>query len=1213
MLFVIMGMYLFVYLEVVRGGDPSARLKGDLVIGALFSVHHTPRGGQGALVCGPVRETYGIQRVETALITLDKINNDSTILPGVTLGLEARDSCWSAPVALQQSIELVRDAITPALTQPQIPPNADTAHCLVTTAVQMENPVLKAPLVGVVGPGSSSVALQVQNLLQLFSIPQIGYSSTSRDLSDKTRYSTFLRVVPSDHYQAQLLVDLVRYFNWTYVSIVNTDENYGQSGIQAFRELAERSGVCVAREDAVLSTAEDAAFDGVLSNLDQDRAANVVVCFCEGMTMRGLLAASKRLNLTGRFMFIGSDGWADRDDVVEDLEFEAWGSLSIRIHSPYVSEFDDHYFSLNPYNNSRNPWFQELWQHKFNCVLPDVNNNNNNNFDDHADIGDVENGVEISTTTTTVLPVGKKICTGNEKLSDRYKQDPKMSFVMKSFWAMAHGLHNMLEEVCGKNFSGVCKEMHPFNGTLFKNHLMNITFSFGGEDVEFDRRGDPPGRYEILNFQRMANMTYSYVQIGDWNNGTLAFSGMPQSRVTQLVESVCSKPCPPGYYKNFKTGGQEKRCCWACVRCGDHEVADEEQLQCDACPYGQWPNNNKTECYVIPVEYMSWGDAEAIVAMGFSAIGLLATFATCRIFVSHNNTPVVKASTRELSYLILAGITMAHVAVFPILAKPTVLTCAVSRLMPGISFAMIYASLLTKTNRIARILAGSKKRFPTRKPLFMSATAQVVITCILIMIEAGVATAMLVIDPPMPQQEFPARHRSVLTCATSPRAVLSPLAFDAILLILCTLYAVKTRNVPENFNEAKFIGFAMYTTCVIWVAFVPIYFGSESKVITMSMCVTLSASVTLIFLFLPKLYIIVLRPERNNRALFTTSKSIRCHIGARVAAAIAEPPSKQTIYRLSGSANDMESGTAAGCRTTNNVHRRTLSVQTGAELLADLYKSSLENLCGMRSSNMGRGVAAGDIKKQKSPIHNNELLRSSLSSVYNKSTDEKINPHFGSSIASITADDIVRYNSEEDVFWSRETARNLKDDKKNPSSDSSLLNSSTGSQLKIPREWAELDPKKLIADTMNKRSSTGSRATTFPANDSSYVSPTNSNGEVNKKNSNNINGNPRGCNETILTPYTAGTISPSELSPSPRNYNKARENSHEFYSNVNNVISNNKLSKNEGDKGDDEIFDDYNDEGSVDARIFQEDEVLSGEDNEPVVKITITLGRDPKS
>lgn len=99
------------------------------------------------------------------------------------------------------------------------------------------------------------------------------------------------------------------------------------------------------------------------------------------------------------------------------------------------------------------------------------------------------------------------------------------------------------------------------------------------------------------------------------------------------------------------------------------------------------------------------------------------------------------------------------------------------------------------------------------------------------MIEVGVVSTMLFIDPPIALLEFPSTHRAVLTCATTYRAVLSPFAFDALLLGLCTLYAVKTRNVPENFNEAKFIGFAMYTTCVIWVAFVPIYFGSQSKVI----------------------------------------------------------------------------------------------------------------------------------------------------------------------------------------------------------------------------------------------------------------------------------------------------------------------------------------------------------------------------------------------
>ncbi|XP_046415197.1 metabotropic glutamate receptor 1-like [Neodiprion fabricii] len=1107
--------FLATFVGVAAAGDPSARVKGDLVIGALFSVHKTPRGGQGALVCGEVRETYGIQRVETALITLDKINSNSSILPGVTLGLEARDSCWSAPVALQQSIELVRDAITPVLTQSQLSQNADTAHCL-QAAPQQETPDGKAPLVGVVGPGSSSVTLQVQNLLQLFSIPQVGYSSTSRDLTDKSRYSTFLRVVPSDHYQAQLLVDLVRYFNWTYVSIVNTDENYGQSGIAAFRELAERSGVCVAREDAVLSTAEDAAFDRVLTNLNQDRAANVVVCFCEGMTMRGLLGASRRLNLTERFMFIGSDGWADRDDVVTGHEFEAWGSLSIRIHSPYVHEFDDHYFALKPYNNSRNPWFQEFWQHKFNCSLPGLTGNDE----------DVER-----TPTTTVFPVDKKICTGNEKLSEKYKQDPKMSFVMKSFWAMAHGLHNMLEEVCGKNFYGVCKAMRPFNGTLFKDHLMNVTFSFGGEDVEFDRRGDPPGRYEILNYQKLPNGTYDYIQIGDWNNGTLAFSGLPQSRGTQIVESVCSKPCPPGNYKNFKTGGQEKRCCWACVPCADHEIADKDQLQCHPCPNGQWPNGNKTECLVIPDEYTSWGDAEAVVAMTFSALGLLATFATCRVFVRHNNTPVVKASTRELSYLILAGITLAHFAVFPILAKPSGLSCAVSRLMPGISFAMIYASLLTKTNRIARILAGSKKRFPTRKPLFMSATAQVVITCILILIEAGVATAMMLLDPPLPLQEFPARDRSVLTCATSPRAVLSPLAFDAVLIVLCTLYAVKTRNVPENFNEAKFIGFAMYTTCVIWVAFVPIYFGSESKVITMCMCVTLSASVTLIFLFLPKLYIIVLRPERNNRALFTTSKSIRCHIGARVAAAIAEPPSKQTIYRLSGESEATEASNS--CRAT--IQRRTLSVQTGEELLADLFCISCEE-----DDKVGR--RGGGTEVPKSVV---TKLNNSMETIVSRSMEKLCR-----SMEKIC-------NSNESVYRAKE--RPLKVDA-NPIGNgrrrsSPSMSKDFGIQLQLP-DWAELDPKNLIND-LRKCSPTVQMFRSSSRN----VSPTKD----------------CGCRENVYQ-IVAGDNCVNDC------------NVYRQFHDATNV-------------GDDV------DEGIVGVRIREENDVLSGDD-EPVVKITITLGQN---
>lgn len=54
----------------------SAVIKGDFIIGALFSIHHQPKQKRlgNALICGDVREMYGIQRVEVTFQTLDLIN-----------------------------------------------------------------------------------------------------------------------------------------------------------------------------------------------------------------------------------------------------------------------------------------------------------------------------------------------------------------------------------------------------------------------------------------------------------------------------------------------------------------------------------------------------------------------------------------------------------------------------------------------------------------------------------------------------------------------------------------------------------------------------------------------------------------------------------------------------------------------------------------------------------------------------------------------------------------------------------------------------------------------------------------------------------------------------------------------------------------------------------------------------------------------------------
>ncbi|KAF4795684.1 hypothetical protein TURU_091397 [Turdus rufiventris] len=359
-----------------------ARMDGDVIIGALFSVHHQPPAEKvPERKCGEIREQYGIQRVEAMFHTLDKINADPVLLPNITLGSEIRDSCWHSSVALEQSIEFIRDSLI------SIRDDRDGGtRCISDSQTQPQTRV-KKPIAGVIGPGSSSVAIQVQNLLQLFDIPQIAYSATSIDLSDKTLYKYFLRVVPSDTLQARAMLDIVKRYNWTYVSAVHTEEyyvisyqrhvsdvrlyyakmefvvsyafgserekeiekaegrtpsgvlqgppaipkaspirsrstgddlgaflnvdmgegNYGESGMEAFKELAAQEGLCIAHSDKIYSNAGEKSFDRLLRKLrERLPKARVVVCFCEGMTVRGILIAMRRLGVLGEFLLIGS-------------------------------------------------------------------------------------------------------------------------------------------------------------------------------------------------------------------------------------------------------------------------------------------------------------------------------------------------------------------------------------------------------------------------------------------------------------------------------------------------------------------------------------------------------------------------------------------------------------------------------------------------------------------------------------------------------------------------------------------------------------------------------------------------------------------------------------------------------------------------------------------------------------------------------------------
>lgn len=82
--------------------------------------------------------------------------------------------------------------------------------------------------------------------------------------------------------------------------------NYGESGMEAFKELAAEEGLCIAHSDKIYSNAGEKHFDRLLRKLrERLPKARVVVCFCEGMTVRGLLMAMRRRGVSGEFLLIG--------------------------------------------------------------------------------------------------------------------------------------------------------------------------------------------------------------------------------------------------------------------------------------------------------------------------------------------------------------------------------------------------------------------------------------------------------------------------------------------------------------------------------------------------------------------------------------------------------------------------------------------------------------------------------------------------------------------------------------------------------------------------------------------------------------------------------------------------------------------------------------------------------------------------------------------
>ncbi|GFU19124.1 metabotropic glutamate receptor 3 [Nephila pilipes] len=682
----------------------------------------------------------------------------------------------------------------------------------------------------------------------------VSYQSTSPTLSNKEKYEYFFRTVPSDVNQAKAIVEILKAFHWTYVSVVYSDTDYGNKGYEKLQELAPRE-ICFSNPQSInVDHFTDTDYDTVIQNLMHKTNARVVVVFSDKQVAKNVMAAAARRRAFKRFVWIGSEAWGGRQYVVEGHEEVVEGAITISPLLRPLAGFDEHFKSLTPENNAKNnPWFPEFWEEHFYCKLQDF----------------------------YVTPYNQKFhkwCQemAEPKISEAngYRQMPALHFVRDAAYAFAHALSSVHKTLCG-GAPGLCERLRTMDGRMLKEAMEKVHFKDESEKTfRFLPSGDAPPRYSIINFQKKSDSneyvwrpvgTYALNEMGipylDLDKNALRFKHLEM----EFPRSFCSAPCHLGQAKLQLEGDT---CCWLCTNCSAYQYLPD-QFRCEDCPLGTLPAlPDKTRCDPIPEAYLSYSNPWAVGTMAFAGMGILTTVGVAVQFWKFRDTPVIKASGRELSGLLLLGIFLSFSMTFVIVAKPAPCTCGITRFFLGFCYTLCYAAIVTKTNRIARIF-NQRRLKPCQKPRYTSPKSQLIITALLVSIEGIINTTWLLYDRPAVTHMYPTREENVLICLGSDTAsYLVGLIYPFVLIGFCTVYAFKTRKCPDGFNEARYLTFTNYTTCVIWLAFLPLFVLSTSNTIrsvTLSSLLSLSGAVQLACLFMPKVYIAVFKPEKNTK------------------------------------------------------------------------------------------------------------------------------------------------------------------------------------------------------------------------------------------------------------------------------------------------------------------------------------------------------------
>ncbi|XP_057185558.1 extracellular calcium-sensing receptor-like [Triplophysa rosa] len=415
---------------------------GDLILGGLFEVHFLtvfPELSFRTEPDPPYCEQFDMasfQQAQTMVFALQEINKNPSLLPNITLGYYLYDNCVKLGVAFRAATALVSG------TEESIS-NLDCTG--------------PPPVIAIVGDPGSTHSIAISSVLGLFRVPMVSYFATCSCLSDRKKYPSFFRTIPSDAFQVRAMMQILRHFGWTWVGLLYSDDDYGIYAAQSFHQEVQLFGGCVGFSEMLPRDNNRRDIKRIVEGI-QASTAKVVVVFSTEAYLLPLMDEVTLKNVTGR-QWIASEAWATSPVFhTPRLLPVLGGTLGIAIRRGEIQGLHDFLHYLRPDNNPKNNMVRIFWEKMFGCKF---------------ETADIEKG--------------EKLCTGQEDLSSTNTaytdvSELRASYnVYKAVYALAHALHDLMqcEEGRGPFSENTCADITNLQPWQVVHYLQKVMQSVG--------------------------------------------------------------------------------------------------------------------------------------------------------------------------------------------------------------------------------------------------------------------------------------------------------------------------------------------------------------------------------------------------------------------------------------------------------------------------------------------------------------------------------------------------------------------------------------------------------------------------------------------------------------------------------------------------------------------------------------------------------------